>query len=278
VINAIVYSPSDKSLRMRRKSPRKGIYCKLLERRRDSLAEFSRPTHESRGLRSAKLTSQAARQLIGIGAGATHSFPNEFLEAGFHFWEAARPRGMKEVSALVLAHPLRAATQDFATDGASIRDLAQWVCDESAGQDVLRALLQVLATHQRRTDTKSDSSSESRRRARVAVILIEKDGQTEYPAWILEVLRCEASGRGAQSLDIVFDTLDDWLLNDEFEKCDSFLKDAPIDLLSVAQLLTVLAATRAAAEQLQNRRGFLERAKRELVSRGRDAESLITER
>lgn len=95
-------------------------------------------------------------------------------------------------------------------------------------------------------------------------------------AWLARAMQMEATGRSEESLDIIFDKLDDWLLGGCFDACSSFLADAPVDELSTAQLLTILTATSPASTKLPARATFFDRVREMLRQRGDDADTLLS--
>lgn len=100
-------------------------------------------------------------------------------------------------------------------------------------------------------------------------------GHVDYP-WLAEAIRLEAMGQGEESLDIVFDKLDDWLLDGHFDRCSSFLSVAPVDQLSTALLLTILTATLPARTALPARSAFFERVQAVIRKRSEDADTLLS--
>lgn len=99
--------------------------------------------------------------------------------------------------------------------------------------------------------------------------------QIDHP-WLAEAMQLEATGRSEESLDIIFEKLDDWLLGGSFDACSSFLADAPVDELSTAQLLTILTATLPACTKLPPRATFFDRVRQFLRGRGEDADTLLS--
>ena len=82
-------------------------------------------------------------------------------------------------------------------------------------------------------------------------------------------------GKQDESLDVIFDNIDEMLLRGEFEECDSVLSTMPVNQLSNAQLITVLTATLAAKIELQNRGNFVRQVHSVLESRDSDADLLV---
>lgn len=99
-------------------------------------------------------------------------------------------------------------------------------------------------------------------------------GDTSDP-WLTTAVKLEATGQSEESLDIIFDKLDDWLLDRCFVECSTFLRDVSVDHLSTSQLVTMLTATVHASRELPYRQSFLDRVKRALLSRGEDADTIL---
>lgn len=96
-----------------------------------------------------------------------------------------------------------------------------------------------------------------------------------YP-WIESAIAADRDQRKEQSLDIIFDNLDELLLDSKFQDCNAVLDSMPIERLSNSQLLTVLTATAAAPrEKLPARATFFVRTKEVIKSRGANAEELL---
>lgn len=94
--------------------------------------------------------------------------------------------------------------------------------------------------------------------------------------WLAEAIKLEAAGQGEQSLDIIFDQLDDWLLDEQFGTCSSFLGEVKVGVLSTAQLLTILTATWPASAKLPERAAFFGRVRAALRDRGKDTDALLS--
>lgn len=94
--------------------------------------------------------------------------------------------------------------------------------------------------------------------------------------WVEQSIDLFRSGKKEESLDIIFDNLDDLLLSSKFSECDLSLSIMPVERLANAQLLTVLTATSAAPkDQIPSREVFYQRAKAVLELRGADADGLL---
>ena len=96
----------------------------------------------------------------------------------------------------------------------------------------------------------------------------------DYP-WLTEAIRLEVAGRSEESLDIIFNKLDDWLCNRCFDLCSSFLNNVPVNGLSTDQLLTILTATLSARTDLPTRTSFINRVRRELDYKQENTEVLL---
>lgn len=94
--------------------------------------------------------------------------------------------------------------------------------------------------------------------------------------WLEEAIRLEGAGQGEKSLDLIFGTLDDWLLASNFEECSAFLERVHAGRLSAAQLLTILSATWHARPHLPSWTVFHARVKNELALRGENADALLS--
>lgn len=77
------------------------------------------------------------------------------------------------------------------------------------------------------------------------------------------------------ALDIVFDTIDDWLLNGQYEECGQFLAATPVESWSTPHLLTMLTATLHAASDVPERAAFYDRVERLLGQRCPNAGLLL---
>ncbi len=99
----------------------------------------------------------------------------------------------------------------------------------------------------------------------------------DFPAlgWIQQSVELYKTGRKEESLDVIFDTIDEMLLASKFDECDLALSKIPVNNLSNAQLLTILTATLAAKEHLSNRRSLVDRVKKQLARRGADVTGLM---
>jgi hypothetical protein len=93
--------------------------------------------------------------------------------------------------------------------------------------------------------------------------------------WISQSVELYQHGKKEESLDIIFDFIDDMLLSSRFSDCDRLLLQLSVEDLSNPQLLTVLTATLAAKEHLASRATFVDRVKSELGRRGADASRLL---
>jgi hypothetical protein len=94
-------------------------------------------------------------------------------------------------------------------------------------------------------------------------------------SWIEKSIELYESGRKEESLDVIFDTIDEMLLALKFDECDLALSRLPVENLSNAQLLTVLTATLGAKEHLPNRSAFVNRVRAQLKRWNADVSSLL---
>ena len=94
--------------------------------------------------------------------------------------------------------------------------------------------------------------------------------------WLAEAVVLAERGKKDESLDVIFDALDDLLLQSRFKECDEALTSMVTDRLSNAQLLTVLTATLQAKSRLPSRPDFVSRGKSTLRKRGADVKGLVS--
>lgn len=85
--------------------------------------------------------------------------------------------------------------------------------------------------------------------------------------WISEVIRLSEIGKEDESLDVIFDNIDEMLLQGRFDDCDSAVSSILIRKFSNAQLITVLTATLPAKPKLGSRREIVRRIRSELSER-----------
>lgn len=93
--------------------------------------------------------------------------------------------------------------------------------------------------------------------------------------WLQTSVDLEQSGKPEESLDILFDNLDDLLLSGNIQSCVEFLDKVPVDRLSNAQLLTILTATLPAHSRLPNRGAFFQKVHRVFLERGVSQDDLV---
>jgi hypothetical protein len=93
--------------------------------------------------------------------------------------------------------------------------------------------------------------------------------------WIAKSIELYRAEKREESLDVIFDSIDEMLLESKFAECDAALSETPVDELSNAQLLTFLTATVAAREHLPSRNRFVGRVKSVLKQREADAPRLL---
>lgn len=101
-------------------------------------------------------------------------------------------------------------------------------------------------------------------------------GEPVAPTWLEEAMVLAGRGKKEESLDVIFDALDDLLLKSKFKDCDEALASIVADRLSNAQLLTVLTATLQAKSRLPSRAGLVSRVKSTLHQRGADVKGLMS--
>jgi len=93
--------------------------------------------------------------------------------------------------------------------------------------------------------------------------------------WLAKSAELYRSGKREESLDIIFDSIDDMLLESKFEDCDKILAEISVAELANPQLLTVLTATAPAKERLPSRQALVKRVKLTLNERGGNASRLL---
>jgi hypothetical protein len=96
-----------------------------------------------------------------------------------------------------------------------------------------------------------------------------------HTSWIDASIALWESGKTTESLDVIFDFIDDLLLASKFEECDSALAKLPVGRLSNAQMVTLLTATAPAKDRLPARSTLFANCKNEIHARGADAENLL---
>jgi hypothetical protein len=118
------------------------------------------------------------------------------------------------------------------------------------------------------------SESIEKVRLRQPIALLEPPSDSGID-WIETSVRLNDQGKKEESLDIIFDTIDDMLLESKFEECDAALMQAPVEELSNPQMLTFLTATAPAKDRLPSREAFVYRVKLALKERGADSSRLL---
>ena len=93
--------------------------------------------------------------------------------------------------------------------------------------------------------------------------------------WLARSIELYQAGKKEESLDVIFDTIDDMLLASRFDDCDAILTETSVAELSNPQLLTLLTATAAAKDRLPGRQALIGRVKLVLEERGGDASRLL---
>ena len=94
--------------------------------------------------------------------------------------------------------------------------------------------------------------------------------------WIEGAISLVDAGKKEQSLDLIFDRLDELLLASEFGECDEILSAIETDHFTNAQLLTALTATLAARADLRARAGFVAWVRETVRQRGADAAGMMS--
>jgi hypothetical protein len=82
-------------------------------------------------------------------------------------------------------------------------------------------------------------------------------------------VRLDRDGKGEQSLDVLYRSIDAAFKEGRFSEIDALLGTAPVPSLSVDILLGLLTTTWIAKPQLANRGGFFRRTEESLKQRGR---------
>jgi|GEM_PF-5265289 len=93
--------------------------------------------------------------------------------------------------------------------------------------------------------------------------------------WIEQAIELERNGKTEESIDVIFDHIDDLLLDSRFDECDEAIRAMPIDRMTNGQLITVLTATADAKMVLQSRADFYRRTKAALVAKSAHADNLL---
>ena len=93
--------------------------------------------------------------------------------------------------------------------------------------------------------------------------------------WIEQAIILDREEKEEQSLDVIFDHIDEMLLASKFAECDSMLLLLPVERLTSAQLITILTATLPARPLLPNRAKFFEAVRTILRNQGADAEAIL---
>jgi hypothetical protein len=95
-------------------------------------------------------------------------------------------------------------------------------------------------------------------------------------AWFAEAIRIERIGDLSRALDIVYQTLDEWLYAGNDGEVAAFVKRQSPESLSVDMIIAILAMTRAAGEKvIPAREEFFERAWKSLGQRKRNPGELL---
>ena len=107
-------------------------------------------------------------------------------------------------------------------------------------------------------------------------IALEQKCHADFAKWITDAINLERDGKTEQSLDVIFDHIDDLLLASKFEECASALDAIPVEQMTNAQLITALTATAPAQDRISTRRNFSYRVEAALRNRGANAGALLS--
>jgi len=72
----------------------------------------------------------------------------------------------------------------------------------------------------------------------------------------------QSNNEGA--VDVIFDQLDQLLLDGDFLKCDEVLREIDVNLLNAHTIIAILSVTLRASKKLENRVDFVSRARQRL--------------
>ena len=150
-------------------------------------------------------------------------------------------------------------------------DIIERSYDSKSGLMCLIGVRQMLVHALDRT---SESIQNVRRSQPIPLLEAPSEGSSPV-SWIDTSVTLYQEWKKEESLDVIFDTIDDMLLGSKFSACDTALSEIQVEDLSNAQLLTVLTATIAAKKHLLNRDHFVSRVEDVLKLRGADAPRLL---
>lgn len=88
------------------------------------------------------------------------------------------------------------------------------------------------------------------------------------PFWLERAILAENNGEPERALDIVYDALDDFLLDGSCDRVDEILKEINPAWLSTRLLLGFLTVTKLARERLESRASFLKKSREVIEKRG----------
>lgn len=108
----------------------------------------------------------------------------------------------------------------------------------------------------------------------VAVVAATYDAVADLH-WLELAASLEGRGRKHAALDLVYDTVDRWLCDGQFRRCNLIFETVRPDGLSAELILGLLTVTRSAAGRLESRSAFGECARVVLSVREGDADQLL---
>jgi len=76
-------------------------------------------------------------------------------------------------------------------------------------------------------------------------------------------------------IDVLFNTIDDLLLNGDFDQVNQILRDVDIKQTSIVEIVCYLSLTLAAYSQLSYRSEFYDAVKQEIIARDRNTDTLL---
>lgn len=97
-----------------------------------------------------------------------------------------------------------------------------------------------------------------------------------YESFIWQAQRLEEQGQTDAGLDVIYNTVDDFLCREQFDALDSILASIRAHDLSTDILLGILTATLPADNRLASRQEMYRSAKNVLKERGEDEETLLS--
>jgi hypothetical protein len=94
--------------------------------------------------------------------------------------------------------------------------------------------------------------------------------------WFRQAVGLAEQGKQVKALLVIFRKVDGWLCQSRFEEVDRWLTSVAPQGLSTSVIVGILSITRAAADHLRSRPGFLDLAWAELERRGENATALLS--